>query len=214
MGAPPPRCHCSFFVRHWSVQEGEGQSPDRTWQGDQRQALTPAVILFIALPPAEDKSEPEVTEISLAQLPRWCPVCQQPSIVGHGRRRKQAHDRQHDWIGIRRGRCPLCQKTFTILPAWSPPHGHYSYCCRQEASESGSESGGWEQSAPHCKDPNRLPDASTLRRWACRKLISLWFWMQTGFRAKASSTLFNGPTILAWDCAAAGRILRLEANSP
>jgi hypothetical protein len=47
-----------FFVRHWSVQEGEGQSPDRTWQGDQRQALTPAVILFIALPSTEDKSGP------------------------------------------------------------------------------------------------------------------------------------------------------------
>jgi hypothetical protein len=51
-------CHCSFFVRHWSVQEGEGQSPDRTWREDQRQALTPAVILFIALLSTEDKSEP------------------------------------------------------------------------------------------------------------------------------------------------------------
>ena len=51
-------CHCSFFVRHWSVQESEGQSPDRTWREDQRQALTPAVILFIALLPPEDKSEP------------------------------------------------------------------------------------------------------------------------------------------------------------
>jgi hypothetical protein len=40
------------------VQEGEGQSPDRTWQGDQRQALTPAVILFIAPPSKEDKAEP------------------------------------------------------------------------------------------------------------------------------------------------------------
>ena len=116
-------------------------------------------------------------------MPRWCPVCQQASIVGHGRRRKQAHDGQHDWIGVRRGRCPLCKKTFTILPMWSPPHGHYSYCCRQAASESGSESGGWEQSAPHCKDPCRLPDPATLRRWACRKLISLWFWVKTGLGA-------------------------------
>jgi hypothetical protein len=53
-------CHAIvlFFVRHWSVQEGEGQSPDRTWREDQRQALTPAVILFIALLSTEDKSEP------------------------------------------------------------------------------------------------------------------------------------------------------------
>jgi Domain of unknown function (DUF6431) len=146
-------------------------------------------------------------------MPRWCPVCQQASIVGHGRRRKQAHDGEHDWIGVRRGRCPLCKKTFTILPIWSPPHGHYSYCCRQAASEWG-ESGGWEQSAPHCKDPCRLPDPSTLRRWACRKLISLWFWVKTGLGALASPDFFNAPTILAWDFPAAGRILRLEANSP
>jgi hypothetical protein len=47
-----------FLVRHWSVQEGEGQSPDRTWRGDQRRTFTPAVILFIELPSAEDKREP------------------------------------------------------------------------------------------------------------------------------------------------------------
>ena len=27
-----PGCAHSFFVRHWSLQEGEGRSPDRTWQ--------------------------------------------------------------------------------------------------------------------------------------------------------------------------------------
>ena len=37
------------------------------------------------------------------------------SIIGHGRRRKQAHDEHHDWIGIRRGRCPGCKRTFTFL---------------------------------------------------------------------------------------------------
>jgi hypothetical protein len=39
-------------------QEGEDQSPDRTCREDQRQALTPAVTLFIALPSMEDKAEP------------------------------------------------------------------------------------------------------------------------------------------------------------
>ena len=47
-----------FFRSTLSVQEGEGRSPDRTWREDQRQALTPAVILFIALLSTEDKSEP------------------------------------------------------------------------------------------------------------------------------------------------------------
>ena len=35
---------------------------------------------------------------------RHCPICAQDSIVGHGRRRKQAHDQHHDWIGIRASR--------------------------------------------------------------------------------------------------------------
>jgi hypothetical protein len=45
-------CARFLFVRHWSTQEGEGRSPARTWRLDQRQAFTPAVILFIA--PASD----------------------------------------------------------------------------------------------------------------------------------------------------------------
>jgi len=27
---------------------------------------------------------------------RRCPICEQDSIIGHGRRRKQAHDEYHD----------------------------------------------------------------------------------------------------------------------
>ena len=55
---------------------------------------------------------------------RRCPVCERNSIVGHGRRRKQAHDEHHDWISIRRGRCTGCgQRTSasacSIAPAVS-----------------------------------------------------------------------------------------------
>jgi hypothetical protein len=31
---------------------------------------------------------------------RRCPACERDSIIDHGRRRKQAHDDHHDWIGI------------------------------------------------------------------------------------------------------------------
>ena len=55
------------------------------------------------------------------------------SIVGHGRRRKQAHDEHHDWIGIRRGRCIECGKTFTFLPVFSLPYTHYSLLARCQA---------------------------------------------------------------------------------
>src|ERR1019366_7579185 len=55
-----------------------------------------------------------VTLIPLRLLPRRCPFCGNESIIGHGRRKKQAHDQHRDWIWVRRGRCPPCQGS---LPA-------------------------------------------------------------------------------------------------
>jgi hypothetical protein len=159
-----------------------------------------------------------VTRISFQQMPRWCPLCQRASIIGHGQRRKPVHDGEQDYVWVRRGLCRLCGKTFTILPSWSPPYGHYSLHCRQQAWDTlCANSIGWEQAAPHCKDPARLPDPSTLRRWAWRRLISLccgakaWMWAPTVWRFVQ---FWQAPTILAWDWAAAGRMLLLEASSP
>ena len=103
---------------------------------------------------------------------RHCPICAQDSIVGHGRRRKQAHDQHHDWIGIRRGLCNRCGKTFTFLPPFSPPYGHYSFIARSQALQRRFLEGcSWEAAAPTVKDPDRVVDPSTLRRW-CRSLDS------------------------------------------
>jgi Domain of unknown function (DUF6431) len=96
---------------------------------------------------------------------RHCPICVQDSIVGHGRRRKQAHDEHHDWIGIRRGLCNRCGKTFTFLPPFSPPYGHYSFIARSQALQRYFLEGRcWEDAAPTVKDPDRVADPSTLRR--------------------------------------------------
>ena len=38
-------------------------------------------------------------------LPRRCPVCRDNTIIGHGRRLRQAHDEQHECIWVRRGIC-------------------------------------------------------------------------------------------------------------
>jgi len=56
-GVARPTGHkVSFDIeRNRRVKAG---TPDQTWQRGQRQAFTPAVILFISLPPAEDKSDP------------------------------------------------------------------------------------------------------------------------------------------------------------
>jgi len=155
-----------------------------------------------------------VKSFPLALLPRKCPCCGQYTIIGHGQRRKQAHDQNHDLIWVRRGLCRPCRMTFTILPSWSPPSGHYSFRCREQAWRATCHSGGrWEQSAPQTKDPDRLPDPATLRRWAQRTLVTLLCsWI--GFCSWQGHTLLRAPTILAWDWPAVGRTLHVEAISP
>jgi hypothetical protein len=97
---------------------------------------------------------------------RRCPVCDQDAIIGHGRRRKQAHDAYHDWIGIRRGLCSNCGKTFTFLPLFSLPYTHFSLLARCQALwRRFAERCSWEKALPQLKSADRLPDASTVRRW-------------------------------------------------
>jgi hypothetical protein len=125
-----------------------------------------ATILFIPLSAAQYNLKADWAEAGADIILRRCPICLQDSIVGHGRRRKQAHDEHHDWIGIRRGVCHLCGKTFTFLPPFSPPYGHYSFIARSQALQRYFLEGrSWEAAAPTVKDPDRVADPSTLRRW-------------------------------------------------
>jgi len=126
-----------------------------------------STILFIPLSPPPHKLETDWAASCENVILRRCPVCECDSIIGHGCRRKQAHDEHHDWIGIRRGRCPGCKKTFTFLPPLSLPYTHYSLLARCQALQRRFvEHHSWEEAAPRLKDPNRLPDPSTLRRWS------------------------------------------------
>ena len=83
--------------------------------------------------------------------------------------------------------------------------------CRQEACERIATGESVEQAAPHCKDPSRSPDPSTLRRWAHRRLFSLCCWVKTG---AIGARFLWAPTIVAWDLDAVCRILPFEARSP
>jgi hypothetical protein len=149
--------------------------------------------------------------IPLALLPRQCPVCRNHTIIGHGRRLRQSHDDQRESFWVRRGVCQPCGKTFTILPEWLAPSGQYTLRCRQEACERIATGESVEQAAPHCKDPTRLPDPSTLRRWAHRRLLSLCCWVNAG---AIGAHFLWAPTIHAWDLGAVCRILPFEARSP
>jgi hypothetical protein len=144
-------------------------------------------------------------------LPRLCPLCRGDTIIGHGRRLRLAHDDQHESIWVRRGICRPCRRTFTFLPDWLVPLGHFSLRCRQQACERIGAGDTAEQAAPNCKDASRSPDASTVRRWAQRRLMSLWCWLRVGI---TGPHFFQAPTIVTWDLAALPRILPFEARSP
>ena len=149
--------------------------------------------------------------IPLELLPRRCPVCLDDTIIGHGRRRRQSHDDKHECIWVRRGICGPCRKTFTILPDGLAPSAPITLHCRQQACEHLAAGETAEQATPHCKDPTRLPDPSTVRRWARRRLLGLWCWIQAGVQHQR---FLQSPTILAWDLGALCRILPIEARSP
>lgn len=126
------------------------------------------VIVFISPSATENNPKTDWATLSTECIPRRCPECSSDSIIGHGRRRKQAHDEDHDWISIRRGLCTQCWKTITFLPLLSLPYTHYSLIARSQALQRYFVEGcSLELAVPLVKDPNRVPDASTVRRWFC-----------------------------------------------
>jgi len=149
--------------------------------------------------------------VPLDRLPRRCPVCGHDTIIGHGRRLRNAHDDRRQRVWIRRGLCRPCHKTFTILPDCLVPLGHYSLRCRQQACERIASGDSAEQATPCCQDPARVPDSSSIRRWARRRLFSAWCWLKT---IPAGELFLPLPTILAWDFGVFCRMLSLEAKSP
>jgi hypothetical protein len=55
-------------------------------------------ILFISLSAEPNNLEADWAEAGGGPIRRQCPICRCDSIIGHGRRRKQAQDEDHDWI--------------------------------------------------------------------------------------------------------------------
>ena len=69
-------------------------------------------------------------------------------------------------ICIRRGLCTQCWKTITFLPLFSLPYTHYSLIARSQALHRYFVDGcSLELAVPLMKDPDRVPDVSTVRRW-------------------------------------------------
>jgi Domain of unknown function (DUF6431) len=162
-----------------------------------RGAFATEVIVVIAWNHVEGKPD---------EMPRLCPLCQVLSLIGHGRRRRQAHDAQHTWIWIQRCLCKLCRRTLTLLPDWLIPGGHYSLAARQQAAQlAAGPSRPLEDCVPDSGDGEHCADPSTVRRWLQRRLASLRLQIWLGFPPL--------PTLFAWDWKAASRTLMLEPNS-
>ena len=131
------------------------------------------VIVFI--PRSGDGCKPG--EYDTEWLPRQCPACGQVASVGHGRRRRQAHDGLHDRILVRRGLCTVCGGTLTVLPVWRAPGAAFTLLARQQALEQLSQGMPVEQASPNpapaiSPRPLRLP--KTLLFAEIRKLGADW----------------------------------------
>jgi hypothetical protein len=87
-----------------------------------------------------------------------------------------------------------------VLPAWCVPGALYNLSAREEALGRLADGETLEESAPDCRDPDRIADPSTVRRWFWRRMESLRF--------------FFSPTIFAWDWRVAARILIVERIPP
>lgn len=162
----------------------------------------PSLPVIVFIPRSGEECKPAVADSEW--LPRQCPTCGQIAIIGHGRRRRQAHDHIHDWIRVRRGLCKVCGGTVTVLPAWCVPDAPYSLAARQEALEQAGIVPA-ERVTVCCRDPDRIADPSTIRRWLRRRIESL--------QRRLPNTA-EAPTLLAWDWRAASRILIAESVSP
>ena len=154
-------------------------------------AFAPSVIVFIPCSGGECNVQREQDD----WLPRQCPGCGQMAVIGNGRRIRSAHDRDHAQIRVRRGRCRGCGRSVTVLPAGCVPGACYSFAARQQAIERIAQGLAVENAAPDCRDPDRIADPSTLRRWCWRRIQSLVF------------AVDRVTTMLAWDFVAARRIL-------
>ena len=100
-----------FFSRIFTREVKAAPASSDLGKGQRRERAPTVTILVISLSPAPGNLEVDWAEAGTDIILRRCPICEQDSIVGHGRRRKQAHDEHHDWIGIRRGLCDRCGKT-------------------------------------------------------------------------------------------------------
>lgn len=94
-----------------------------------------------------------------------------------------------------------------MLPDWLVPGGLYSLAARQQAEQlANQQDRAIDNCVPHCADPDRSPDPSTVRRWFQLRTESLWLCIRLW--------LSRPPTLLAWDWKAASRILIPQTNSP
>ena len=180
--------------------------------GRSGRGFTPALILFIALPENENNIDPgwPSSRCDCCRSGVRCAATVRSSVTAGGSNKRTINGALAS--GFAADSCRPCRRTFTILPAWSPPYGQYSLYCRQQAWKSLRNGCSCEESVPSTQEPNKMPDSSTVRRWTAQ-LFSLWILLATRLGSAAGYQILGPSTILAWDWSAVRRILSAEPNS-
>jgi membrane glycosyltransferase len=88
------------------------------------------------------------------------------------------------------------------------PRAPYTLAAREQALTELAAGTTLEQAAPQCRDPDRVADPSTIRRWVWRRVEGLLLHLA------AAWIVLLPPTILAWDFRAAAGILIPEPSPP
>ena len=148
-----------FFQLHFFFRKrGSASGDDLGWSKPAAEPLR-GTILFVAVSAAPSRLATDWAEDCDKNILRRCPFCERDPIIGHGRRRKQAHDEHHDWIWICRGRCADCGTTFTFLPLLSLLYTHFSLLARCQALlRRIAEHCSWEKASPKLKSTRPAPE--------------------------------------------------------
>jgi len=102
------------------------------------------------------------------EFPRDCRACGEAgAVVGHGRRDRLCHGPGSDRIVVRRGKCRVCERTFTFLPSFAMPRSRYAVdAARETVMRFVSDPGARPMdAAPDFRDTGCVPDLKTLYNW-------------------------------------------------
>lgn len=133
------------------------------------------------------KTSPETTDISKERFELFksryyegiqalrpsdapCIHCEHPLTHGHGYYPREPYTfegSREEW-DIHRRLCPVCRRTFGLLPSHLAPYARYTIDVQDAAVASVGEGSHYEQTASKLSEQGAAVEPRTVRRWFCR----------------------------------------------